>query len=404
MLLTYDAVDTQGKTTKDVVEAMNPREAVEVLRRRGLFVTRIAEDTQNAQAKAVHRSAVKGRLPLATLVLFTRQMAMLLRAGSGIVPAITAIRKQMRRPTHAALLEQVVSDLEEGSTLTDCLRKHPDTFDPVYCAIIAAGEASASLPNMFERLAEIVGKKRALQKKLIGTMAYPALLVAMCFKITLILLLFVLPRFDGMFQQLGVEAPATTQALLAAGQFLQAHWVAVLAGAGVVVSTLVWFLVSPRGVKWISDVQTSIPGLGRLRSRMIQAQVLRTMGMLLESRVGLLDTLDLARRSTRNRSFQELFTNLEETVTAGGQMSTAFEQCRLIEPYICQAVRTGEDSGNLGGAMTYCADVLDESNTELIGVITKLIEPVILIGMGVFVGGVAISLFLPLFDLTSAIK
>ena len=408
MQLAYKAVDAKGKPTEDIVEAPNTRDAVEQLRRRGLYVTTISEPRNATQpaarAAAASRAAAAQRLPIGTLMLFTRQMAMLLRAGSGIVPAMNAIKRQMRRPQHAALLESIVDDLEEGVTLTESLRKHPNTFDAVYCAIIAAGEASASLTNMFDRLAQIVGNKRALQKKIIGAMAYPALLIVMCFKISLVLMLFVLPRFKDMFVQLGVEPPIVTQYLLGAGDFLRSNWYFLLAGLAVSTAAIVWLVVSEAGIRLLADVQTSIPIVGRLRSRMIQAQMLRTMGMLLESRVGLLDTLELARRSTRNKSFQKLFNDLEESVTGGGQLSTAFDASGMVEAYICQAVRTGEDSGNLGGAMSYCADILDETNTELVGVITKLIEPAILIIMGVFVGGVAISLFMPLFDLTSAIN
>ena len=126
--------------------------------------------------------------------------------------------------------------------------------------------------------------------------------------------------------------------------------------------------------------------------------------MLLESGVGVVETLTLARSSTRNRRFQSLFDRLDASVTSGGRLSTAFEESALVDPYICQAIHTGEDSGHLGGALLFVADNLDETNEELINVITRLIEPLILILMGVVVGGVAVSLFMPLFDMTSAIK
>jgi len=321
-----------------------------------------------------------------------------------VVPAIAAIRRQMRRPAHAALLTQLISDLEDGTPLTDALRRHPSTFDPVFCAIVAAGEASGSLGKMFERLAEIVGKRRALQRQIKGALAYPILLVAMCVKIICVMLLFVLPRFAGMFDQLGVKPPATTVFLLTLGQGLRSYWYLLLLAVLGLVGGAIWLVKSPIGRQVVSNLQTRIPVVGRLRAQMIQAQILRTMGMLLESRVGLLETMDLARQSTRNREFQKFFNDMSETVTCGGQISSAVDRCGLIEPYVGQAVRTGEESGNLAGAMIYCADVLDETNAELLHTVMKLIEPVILILMGLVVGGVAVSLFLPLFDLTSAIQ
>jgi type IV pilus assembly protein PilC len=163
-------------------------------------------------------------------------------------------------------------------------------------------------------------------------------------------------------------------------------------------------MTSSAGRQWLADLQLKLPLFARLRSRMIQVQVFRTMGMLLESGVGVLDTLHLVRKSTRTRRFQQLFNELEEAVTGGGRFSSAFEQSGLIEPYIAQAITTGEESGNIAGALTYCTDILEETNTEMINALMRLLEPIILIGMGLLVGGVAVSLFLPLFDMTAAIQ
>lgn len=405
MILTYDAVDAAGRRSSDAIEAGTEREAIELLRSRGLHVTRLEQSTdrQRTSGAATDIDAAC-KLPLKILVLFTRQMAMLVRAGSGVVPALAAIRKQMTNPIHTEMMSRIITDLEEGQPLNDALRKRPRAFDPVYCAIVAAGEASATLGETFARLSLIVGKRRVIRKKIIGAMAYPILLISMCSMIILALLLFVLPRFADMFAQLGVDTPASTQVLLAVGDFVRNHWPTLLGSTAFIVGTSVAYLMTASGRQWLCDIQLSIPVIGNLRSRLIQAQVFRTIGMLVESSVGLLDSLELARGSTRNRRFQKLFDDVEATVTAGGQPSQAFEASGLVAPYVCQAVRTGEESGNLGEALSYCADVLDEDNEELINVVMRLIEPLILMVMGVVVGGVAISLFLPMFDLTAAIQ
>lgn len=405
MILGYEAIDATGGAVADTIEAGSVREATEQLRSRGLYLTSIAEQKETAKRPAVSsQPAAQIRLPVKTLALFTRQMAMMLNAGSAVVPAVSAIQRHMAKPKQAAMLGQIVADLEEGVTLTDAMRRHPRTFDAVYCAIVAAGEASGNLPPMFERLALIVSKQRAMRNKVIGSLTYPALLIVMSFKILLVMLLFVLPRFHQMFIELDVEAPASTKALLATGAFLRSSWHLLMLGMAVVAAGIVFASRGGRGKRWLGNIQLSIPIIGIVRTRLIQGQIFRTMGTLISSRVGLLETLALVRETTGNRRFQKLFDRLEEVVTSGGQMSTAFEESGLIEPYICQAVRTGEDCGSLGDAMTYCADVLDESNTELVDAMTRLIEPIILIGLGVVVGGVAISLFLPLFDMTSAMQ
>ncbi len=432
MILTYEAIDTEGRPTSDTLEASDVKDALQQLRRRGLFVTQVVETSGAVQtgsdpASRGRRSGLKTRLftrkgqrrrvddptygrssqariPLKTLALFTRQVAMLIRAGSGIVPAVAAIKRQTNKPGPATVLGKIISDLEEGMRLADALRKHPRTFSPVYCAVVAAGEASGTLAEMFERMAGIVGKQRAMHNKVIGALAYPVLLMAMSCNIFIALLFFVLPRFSDMFNQLGVNPPVTTRVLLVTGEVLATYWPVVIGSVVVLVAAIVRMLTSARGRQWLSDVQIRVPLLGSLRSRLIQGQIFRTMGTLLESGVGVLDTLELVRESTRNNRFQKLFADLEEVVTSGGRLSSAFEDSGLVEPYICQAIHTGEDSGCLGGSITYCADILDETNAELINTVTKLIEPLILIVMGVVVGTVAVSLFMPLFDLTSAMQ
>lgn len=405
MILTYDAVDANGKKSHDSIEADNSGDAVDQLRRRGLFVTEMHESVRRGASNHAGAQQPKPkRLPLKTLVMFTRQMSMLLRSGSGLVPAIAAIQRQMRNASHQAVLGEVIAELEDGSSMTDALRRHPRSFDAVYCAIVAAGEASGSLVEMFDRLSHIVQKRRALRKKILGAMAYPSLLIVMCFKILLVMLLFVLPRFNVMFTELGVETPATTQIMLTMGAFLQDHWMILLSavvGLGVATG---FALSKPAGKQWLADMQLYVPAFGWLRSRLIQGQIFRTLGMLLSSGVGLLESLDLVRHSTRNRRYQTLFDRLEQSVTSGGRLSTAFDQSGLVDASIGQAIHTGEESGHLAGAITFCADTLDETNEELVTAVTRLIEPIILIGMGLVVGGVAISLFLPLFDMTSAMR
>jgi type II secretory pathway component PulF len=408
MDLVYDAIDAAGRQINAVIEADSTRAAVDALRRKGLFVTRI-ERSETGASGALHGAAPRTvaadtRVSLKVLTLFTRQMAMLLRSGSAVVPALWAIARQMRRREHVAMIEHLKLDLEEGITLSEALRKFPRVFDSTYCAVVAAGEASANLGEMFNRLAAIIGKRRAMRNKIIGATAYPLLLTLLCTVVINILLFFVVPRFGDMFKTLGAQLPSSTACLLELSDYIRSGWPLMAGGLGTSLVCGVLLIKTAAGQQWLSDLQVHIPLLGALRARLIQGQVFRILGMLIESRVGVLDALDLARGVTRNSRFQAMFDAIEAAVTGGGSMSTAMEASRLISPSICQAIHTGEESGKLGEAVSYVADVLDEENSELVGVLTKLMEPLILMVMGVVVGAVAISLFMPLFDLTSAVK
>ena len=406
MNLTYEAIDGSGRNVTDVVEAPSVREAVESLRGKGLFVTHIARakvEQMQQRLAAASSELSRVRFSLRQLVMFTRQMAMLLASGSAVVPALNALNRQIKDARQRAVIRQIVADLEEGHTFADALRKYPAVFDSSYCAVIAAGEASAMLSPMFTKLAGIMGKRKAMRNKVLGAITYPALLILLCVGIVNVLLFFVIPRFGDMFDTLGVALPASTQTMLALSGWLREWW-SVPAGLGAVaIIAGVYLVKSPAGRQIVSDTQIQVPLIGRVMSRLIQAELLRVLGMLIEAKVGVLDALDLARGVTRNRRYGLLCDGVEEAVTSGNSISQAMEKSELLDAGICQAVRTGEESGSLGGAISYVADVLDEENSELIDVVTKLIEPVILIGMGVVVGVVAISLFMPLFDITAAV-
>jgi type II secretory pathway component PulF len=402
--LTYEAIDSAGRSVSDLLQADSIRSGVELLRQRGLMVTHIAAASEQEVGRKQQETTVGAsnvKLPLKQLVLFTRQMAMLLGSGSAVVPALEAIGKQIKKPAHKALIRQLCDDLQEGATLTESLCRCPATFGPTYCAVVAAGESSAALPETFDRLAKIVGRRRALRNKLLASLAYPVLLSGLCLSVVATLLFFVLPRFGEMFTSLAVPLPASTRFMLTVSEGVLTYWPFLAAGAGLFLGSIAYCFLHPTGRQWVADVQVKIPFIGRICAGLIQGEVFRTLGLLLEAGVSVLDSLDLARRGTSNRAFQGLFNRLEDAVTSGQSISNALEATKLIEPSVCQAVRTGEESGNLGTSMTYAANVLDEDNTEIVNTATRLLEPLIVIVMGVIVGAVAISLFMPLFDITS---
>ncbi|NOX59993.1 MAG: type II secretion system F family protein [Planctomycetes bacterium] len=406
MNLVYEAIDTKGRNVQDTVQAASIKEGVEALRRQGLFVTHVAPATVEAAQGAAARdkgSAGSTRLPIKQLMMFTRQISMLLTSGSALVPAINAVAAQMKNPSHRLILDIIKDDLEQGLSLTDALRKHPGAFDASYCAVVAAGESSATLPQMFNRLATIIGKRRATRNKIIGALIYPALLMGLSFNIMGVMMFFVVPRFSEMFVNLGVELPMSTKVIMAVADTLKSQWILILLAVIAIISGLVYLLRTTAGKQILSNAQTRVPLLKILMSRLIQGQTFRILGMLLEARVGLLESLELARGVTTNDQFQGMYDTLEDSVTRGESISQAIERCGLVSPSVVQAIRTGEQSGRMGEAVSFVADILDEENTELLGTATKLIEPLILIFMGFIVGTIAISLFMPLFDMTSAI-
>ncbi len=404
MILTYEAIDPKGQRVDNTLNAPSVKDGVEELRKQGFFVTKIeeAKDT-TASAKNTAKCSNSTSMGLGQLMLFTRQMSMLLTSGSALVPALTAIGPQMKSPVHQKLLEKIRDGLEQGVSLTESLQKYPKCFEASYCAVVAAGESSARLPQMFNRLANIIQKRRAMRNKIIGSLIYPMLLSFLSINIIAVMMFFVVPRFADMFTNLGVELPVSTKVALACSNTLVTFWPLVVFLVISFIAGVIMLVKTNRGKQFLCDIQIKLPLVGKLMSRLIQGQTFRILGMLLEARVGLLEALDLARRVTRNRQYQNLYDHLQDSITRGDSVCNALEKTPLISPAFIQAIRTGEQSGRIGESITYVADVLDEENSELLITVTKLIEPLVLIVMGFVVGTIAVSLFMPLFDMTSAI-
>lgn len=407
MKLTYEAIDGSGQVVNDIMEAATVATGVEELRKQGLFVTQVdagSEESDPAEARRAEDDELGNlKLSVGKMTLFTRQMAMLLKSGSAVVPALLSIAQQVTDPRERRMVHLIKDDLEEGNTLTDALRKFPRTFPPSFCAIIAAGESSATLPQMFGRLATIIAKRQAIRNRIIGAMTYPILLSMLSLSVLGVMMFVVVPRFAGLFTTLGVSLPTTTEMMITAASSFRDSWLPIFAVLVVMTLGLIWILHTERAKQVVSNMQIRIPVLGRLISRLIQAQVFRVLGMLLEAKVGLLEAMQLARGITRNGAYQDLLDKLDDSVTRGDSISGAMEGGSLVSPAFIQAIRTGEQSGRLGESITFVADILDEENSELLMATTKLIEPLVLILMGCAVGTVAVSLFLPLFDMTAAI-
>ncbi len=344
MKLAYKGMDSAGVSVRDVIEAASISEAVESLHEQGLFVTDITESDGRARNFVDRRVSAKldsARLKIVELLFFTRQMAMLLRAGSPVVPALVAIGKQMKGSART-VINRIRGEMEGGRGLADSMRAFSSSFPDTYVAVIGAGEMSASLPDMFTRLASLVSRKRETRNRVLAAAAYPALLICLSASIVTTMVVFVVPRFKALFATLSAPLPTTTRIMFAISHSLREHW---MWAAGTVVAFVLLVLVvckSRTGRQWLCDVQTRLPMVGKLFTRLMVAQMYRVLGLLLESRLGLMESLTLSRRISRNRDYQALQAAMIEAVESGSRLGEAMQQSKLFSPSIAQAVAIGE--------------------------------------------------------------
>ncbi len=395
MKLAYQAYDRAGRAINDVIDAASIAEATESLRREGLFVAQIKGAVQDAVR--VTASRAKSR----DLAVFTKQFYVLASTGSPVTEALAALQRQMRNESWKAVLADIGERVEEGEPLSDAMAEHPGFFDEVYRSLIAAGEASGQLVPMLERLAALVNKRWRTQSTLRGAMVYPIALTFIAIAVLLLVMLFVVPRFTEMFQTLDVPLPPTTLVMLAVSDLATRFWwIGLLTGAGLGWGAWSW-LHSEAGGQWRDTVVLKLPVFGRLAQGFVIARIARLLGSLVESNVPLLEGLQLTQAAAGNAHYVKLLQEAEQAVTQGEPVSRTFRDNPLIPEAFYEALHNGEQSGKIGPLLLNIADLMDDENETSLKAALSLIEPAILVALGMLVGLVAVSMFLPLFDLTA---
>jgi type IV pilus assembly protein PilC len=404
MKFSYRAFDKSGKSRSETIEAGTAAEASELLRRQGLFVSEIGPATEAAAAAAkrqpVGASGVRGGTK--NLSSFLRQTAVLVKTGTPLVDAIQALEKQTVDAKWLSVISGVRARVEEGQTLSEALSAYPRSFDMVSRSLVRAGESGGNLGDMLTRLAELKRKQLKIRQQLIGAMVYPCVLIVVSIAVTLTMMLFVMPRFSGLFKSLDVPLPPTTKFLMGASEFLISYWWAVLGGLVALVSAAIAWGRTPAGRFALHGVLLNLPQIKRLVRGLGTARFARLMGVLLESRVSMLECLELTREASPNLHYAALLTRASDALQRGEPLSSAIGAGGIIDASVCEAVKSGERTGQVGPVLSNMADFIEEQNEVVIKSMTSLIEPLILISLGLIVGLMATSMFLPLFDLTAS--
>lgn len=400
MRLAYQAIDSAGGAIKDFLEAASVEEATDLLRERGLFVTEIKPQDAAAAPRA---SKAKGSktAKVRAIAMFSRQLQVMVGTGTPLADALLALERQTRDPSFCVVLASIRQDVEEGLGLSEAMTRHPGYFDQVYRNVIAAGESSGTLDTMLDRMAKLTKKQAQTRSQVMGAMVYPAVLILISIIVMVIMLTLVLPRFSGLFGSLDVPLPPTTAALMWASGILRAYWwvmLIVLAGGGFGLNQ---WLKTTQGKHALDRAVLKAPRVSLVTRTYASGRIARLLGTLLGSKIPLIEALELTRHATGNHLYLELMDRAHDAVIRGDLMSSAFADERLIDPALYEAIRNGEQSGKLSTLMLTIAEFLDEENEVRLKSLTSLLEPVILVVLGVMVGVMAISMFMPLFDLTS---
>ncbi len=338
------------------------------------------------------------------VVIFTRQFATMINAGLPLVQSLTILAQQTENKALREVTRAVVYDVEAGNTLADALRKHPKVFSDLYVNMVAAGEAGGILDTILLRLASFLEKNDALVRKVKGAMVYPGVIMSVAAGAIAILLIFVIPTFQEMFASVNLELPMATRLVIGSSNFLVGWWWALLAVIGLGVFGFKQFYATPAGRKTVDGAMLRAPGLGDLLRKAAVSRFTRTLSTLISSGVSILDGLEITAKTAGNMVIHDAVMQSRQSIAGGETIAGPLEQSGVYPPMVISMVAVGEQTGGLDEMLAKIADFYDEEVDVAVSALISLMEPMMIVVLGMVVGGIIVAMYLPIFDMVNAVQ
>ncbi|MBI3298985.1 MAG: type II secretion system F family protein [Elusimicrobia bacterium] len=401
---TYKAKDSAGGVKTGVLDAGKEAEAVQKLRAEKLTVLEIAEQTPGIMAAIKEKLLGKPEVASRDLVLFSRQLSTLVSAGVPIVQSLTILEDQQENPTFKTILGEVRLDIEAGLSISDALKKHPDAFPEIYTAMIRAGELGGILDTILERLSGFLESSEALKAKVKGAMMYPAIVLTICSVVTVFLLVFVIPTFATIFESFGKELPMPTQMLIDLSNIMKKFWYVLVAGPFVTYKLFIRYYKTQAGQKVVDSYTLKAPVFGILLKKVAVAKFTRTLGTLIKSGVPIMQGLETVAATAGNKVIEDVVLSARESIREGGRLADPLKKSGVFPAMVTQMIGVGEETGALDQMLSKIADFYDQEVDTAVKGLTSMIEPIVIVVMGIIIGTIVVAMFLPMFALGSMVE
>ncbi|MCG3137888.1 MAG: Type II secretion system protein F [Phycisphaerae bacterium] len=397
----YAVRDESGNAISGEIVAPSRHEATRLLRMEGKFVVRLNETQDPQAADAAPQQIGSSRVRQDQVIFFANQLAIMVDTGVPLADALQASIKDEPLSGFRTVVEDVIEQVQGGQEFSCSLERHPRVFPRFFSNIIKASEASGLMGTMLQRAAAYMTQQRETRKRIKRAMAYPLFMLAFCFLVVLILLTFIIPRFQKIFASRGVALPTPTQMLLHTSNFLGHNWILVMGGL-LVISVGSWYFLyrTSTGYRFLSWFKLSVPIVGAMYRKAYITNVMRTMGTMIDAGVSMLDTVAITRNIVDNFYYHELLSRVEERLQKGNMLSDSLRGTNLIPHTIVQMILAGERAGQMGPVMNRIADFCERDLNNAVKQSTSMIEPLLVVLVGGFVGAVAIALMLPVFKMS----
>lgn len=389
-LFSWEGKDRSGKLIRGEMRAGGKASVNATLRRQGITVVNVKEQKFSSGKKIKEKD----------IAIFTRQLATMMKAGVPLLQAFDISAKGNANPTMSKLLQDIRADVETGSSLSTAFRKHPLHFDALFCNLIAAGEQAGILEDLLDRLAIYKEKTLALKSKIKSAMFYPVAVIIVAVVIVSVIMVFVIPAFKDVFTSFGADLPAPTLMVMAISDFMRSYWYILFGaiGGGIYFLLQAWRR-SPEMQKSIDRSLLKVPVFGEIIRKATIARWTRTLGTMFAAGVPLVDALDSVGGASGNAVYTEATKRIQSQVSTGTSLTVAMQEAGVFPPLVTQLVSIGEESGSLEHMLSKVADFFEAEVDDAVAAMSSLIEPILIVFLGVIIGGIVIAMYLPIFKM-----
>jgi type IV pilus assembly protein PilC len=393
----WDGIDRNGRKVTGENDAPNAAYVNAILRRQGIRPLKVRKRTKR-------RFQASKKITPKDIAVATRQLSAMISAGIPLAQAFDILARGQDNPSMQKLMDTIRQDVESGTNLSAALAKHPLYFDDLYCNLVDAGEQSGTLDALMDKIAAYKEKIESIKGKIKSALFYPAAVVVVAFIVTAVLLIFVIPQFEVLFQSFGGELPTLTQMVIGLSRWFQEWWYAVFGILGGSIAGAAYFYKrSPRLQYAMDRFVLRVPVVGEIVRKATIARYTRTLATMFGAGVPLVDALDAVAGASGNRVYYDAVMEIKSDVSTGQQLASSMEKTSLFPHMVLQMVAIGEESGELEVMLNKVADFFEQEVDDAVAALSSLIEPFIMVFLGVVIGGLVIAMYLPIFKIAAVI-
>lgn len=398
----YRGRTLNGEVRNGEIESINLAAATAALRRQQIIPASISEKKKGIGSIEINIPGFARKVTTKEVVVFTRMFATMIDAGLPLIQCLDILHAQQENPVLKKALADVKAGVEGGATFADALKKHPKIFDELYVNLVAAGEVGGILDVILNRLAMFMEKSEKIKRNIKSAMTYPGVVISIALIIVTGLLVFVVPIFEGMFADFGKALPMPTQMVVNLSNAIVGYWYLFVIPLVVLVLVLRQYYGTDNGRRVIDGILLKIPVIGDLLRKTAVARFTRTLGTMITSGVPILDALDIVSKTSGNRVVEDAVMKARTALSQGKTFSDPLAETKIFPAMVTQMISVGESSGSLDTMLNKIADFYEEEVDAAVSALTSLIEPMLMVFLGVVVGGLVIALYLPIFQLAGA--